>query len=497
MDLSVLKKKETLLTLVVTLGYIALNAHFMHKEFYLVNFLPVILGIVLLAFFSLDSLILLIVFLTPLSIPLSDILDGLSFDLALPTEPLLIGVTLLFVMKVLMEGKFDKKILGHPVSLAIYLNLVWILITSITSSMPMVSFKFFLARIWFLVAFYFIASQVFKDPAKMKTYIWLYVISFSLVIVYSLVRHVGLNLTQQTAHHVVQPFYNDHTSYGAMLAFFLPVLVGLKFTETDFNMVKRIFHWIALGLFSVALVFSYTRAAWVSLAGAAVIFILMSLRIKFFHLLFLGVILLGFIYSQRTEIFLQLEQNTQVSSDDLAEHIRSISNVANDASNRERLNRWSCALRMFKEKPLFGWGPGTYMFNYAPFQLEREKTIISTNAADLGNAHSEYIGPLSESGFPGAFTFILIVVMTIFTGFRIYNRSRDRKIRIFAMVLLLGLFTYYFHGVLNNFLDTDKASAVFWGFTAMIVILDIRTMDESAGRLRDKFQSEDSDIIKD
>jgi hypothetical protein len=29
------------------------------------------------------------------------------------------------------------------------------------------------------------------------------------------------------------------------------------------------------------------------------------------------------------------------------------------------------------------------------------------------------------------------------------------------------------HGFLNNFLDTDKASVPFWGFTAIIVAIDL------------------------
>jgi hypothetical protein len=37
----------------------------------------------------------------------------------------------------------------------------------------------------------------------------------------------------------------------------------------------------------------------------------------------------------------------------------------------------------------------------------------------------------------------------------------------------LGLMTYFIHGVLNNYLDTDKASVPFWGFIAMLVAIDI------------------------
>jgi hypothetical protein len=38
----------------------------------------------------------------------------------------------------------------------------------------------------------------------------------------------------------------------------------------------------------------------------------------------------------------------------------------------------------------------------------------------------------------------------------------------------LGLVTYYLHGGLNNFLDTDKASVPFWAFTAIIVLFDLK-----------------------
>jgi hypothetical protein len=40
--------------------------------------------------------------------------------------------------------------------------------------------------------------------------------------------------------------------------------------------------------------------------------------------------------------------------------------------------------------------------------------------------------------------------------------------------VLIGLTTYFLHGILNNFLDTDKASAAVWGFLAVLVALDVR-----------------------
>ena len=51
----------------------------------------------------------------------------------------------------------------------------------------------------------------------------------------------------------------------------------------------------------------------------------------------------------------------------------------------ERINRWKCAVSMFKEKPILGYGPGTYQFHYGVFQNHKDKTIISTNSGDMGN----------------------------------------------------------------------------------------------------------------
>jgi O-antigen ligase len=153
--------------------------------------------------------------------------------------------------------------------------------------------------------------------------------------------------------------------------------------------------------------------------------------------------------------------------------VQSISNISSDASNLERINRWASALRLFREKPIFGWGPGTYQFVYAPYQRSKEKTIISTNYGDMGNAHSEYIGPMSESGILGMLTFMGIIVTVIFTGLRVYKRAESKEVKLIGLMVMLGLITYYVHGLMNNFLDTDKASVPFWGFTAILVAMDL------------------------
>ena len=464
----------------ISISFVLLNVFFMVKRnSMLVNALPVILAILLVVIYSFDKIIYLVAFFAPLSLPLSEIMPGLGFDMYLPTEPLLVGLLLIFLIKLISDRGFDRQILTHPVSLAIYINLLWIFSTALTSTMPVVSFKFLLARIWFVVVLYFLTAKMFSEGKNMEKYIWLYVISLVIVIAYTLNRHLGYGIwNKEVANFVCNPFYKDHTSYGAALAMYLPFLMMFSFSSFV-TRKEKIIAIIVLIILVTGFVLSYTRAAWLSLIGAGAVYIIVKLKIRFKPLFITFITVLVLFFTFQNQIFMSLEQNSEQSSADFKTHISSMSNITSDASNLERINRWNCAIQMFEEKPVFGYGPGTYMFKYAPFQINANKTIISTNSADGGNAHSEYLGPLAESGILGMLTFLLIIGTVIYTAVHTYMRVTDRRLKSFVLAAFIGLVTYYIHGFLNNFLDTDKLSVPFWGFTAIIVAIDIYSRNQN------------------
>ena len=130
-------------------------------EFYYLWGLPIVVTVIGVALFKLDWLLLGIVFFTPLSQNLEKLEFGLG--IYLPTEPLMFGAMLFFFAKVVYDWKYDMRILKHPLSIAVLLNLVWIFICVFPSELPLVSFKFFVSRMWFVVPFYFMAIILFKD----------------------------------------------------------------------------------------------------------------------------------------------------------------------------------------------------------------------------------------------------------------------------------------------------------------------------------------------
>lgn len=441
-------------------------------------FVPVIFAILLTAVFSYKRIIWLAVFLTPLSIQLEELYYGLPFDMAIPTEPLLFGILILFAFSLAQGHRLDRKVTTHPVALAIYFYLGWIALTSVSSTLPLVSVKYLLVRIWYIVVFFFLMTYLFRNQKKMEQFVWLFTIAFIPVIIYTIFRHIQLGLhDNNAAHWVMDPFFNDHTSYGAVLAMLIPFLLGFAFAKW-IKPAHKVWVWGLLLFFIVAEILSFSRAAWLSLFAALGVWVILKLKIRFKTLAITAISLLLIVFAFQKQILMKLEQNSTDSSNNLMEHLNSMTNISTDASNLERINRWQCAIAMFREKPFLGWGPGTYAMSYASFQLTSQRTIISTNAGDGGNAHSEYLGALAEMGFVGMLSFIVLVIVVFYTAVRAYSRTSDKRIKTILMSAMLGLFTYYIHAFLNNFLDTDKAAVPFWGFTAMIVVLDIYTREQ-------------------
>jgi O-antigen ligase len=449
----------------------------------LIWLIPAGLAVVMMAVLSLEHLLLLTLFLTPLSIQISYLTGSAGFDLSVPTEPVLALLLFITLFKLIVTREFSVRLLRHPVTVLIGLYLVWTLVTSLTSTMPGVSFKTLAYRMWFIAGFYLIAAQLFSNERFTRKYIIAYSAGLSVVVIYFLVKAGGAGLlNQQFAHSACYPFYNDHTSFGASMAFLLAPLPVILIRKSS-DVISRVFVSAMIILFIAGFIFSYSRAAWVSLIAALVLSLILWLRMP---VRLLTVTAAGFIVAMVFSagwIWQKMDSTTEDSSADLGQHLRSSSNISTDQSNLERINRWKCAYRMSQEKPLFGWGPGTYQFNYGPFQKASEKTIISTDFGDAGNAHSEYLGTMSESGLPGALLYLLITVFTVITGIRVWYKEKRTYAGYFALAILTGLMTYVIHGIMNSFLDSDKIAALWWGFAAVLVSMDIKEKEEQARQI--------------
>ncbi|HPV56894.1 MAG TPA: O-antigen ligase family protein, partial [Tenuifilaceae bacterium] len=346
---------------------------------------------------------------------------------------------LLIIAKSLLNHKFDLKLTNHPVFWAIVFYLGWLLITSFASEMPLVSFKYTLVRVWFIAVFFFIAYLFFQRNSRyFLLYTGGYLGGLLIVILISLNTQFERGLFSKfSAHGACNPYFTDHTSYGAAIALVIPIVASFIFAAKSKRM-KWFLSAFAFFLTS-ALVLSYSRAAWLSLIfGIGIWFVWwLKIKIRTILLITLTIVALAFIFQNRISWWLNSYETA--SSGNLQEHLHSVVNVKTDDSNVERLNRWVAAIRMAEEKPTFGWGPGTYMFQYAPYQASYLRTLESSNLGQKGNAHSEYLGLMAEAGWPGVLGYISILLLVFYRGFKLLKLHSSINERFLVLGALIGL----------------------------------------------------------
>ena len=459
--------------LLAGIAYLVLSLYFIWQDQAYLSLFPIGLIAIYFAIYYSEWAFLSIAFLTPLSINIEDWTD--SFGLFVPTEPLLFGFMLLFIMLQFRKPIIQPEIWKNPIIWAAGFYLFWIFITSITSTHPITSFKFLMARLWFIIPILVFGTAIFSDFKNVKRFIWLFLIGMMIAILYTLVVHASYRFGEKESHWVMWPFFKDHTIYGAIVALIVPLVFGLYFYKKHSPLVQA----IIIGFITITLLglyFSYTRAAWLSVIAALGVWALIQFKIKFRLIAGIALILGGILFFSWDAIQIEMGRNKyEHTTEEFGERLQSATNVTTDASNLERINRWSCAISMYKERPFFGFGPGTYAFEYARFQEPKNLTIISTNFGNMGNAHSEYLGPLAEMGTIGIITMLLIVSAIFYKGITLYNRwpKEDRETRVLLMSMILALSTYFVHAVLNNFLDTDKAAVPIWGMCAIFIALEV------------------------
>jgi O-antigen ligase len=372
------------------------------------------------------------------------------------------------------KGFLPLYIWRSPLIWAIVIYILWMLLSALTSSHPIVSFKFILARLWFIVPVLFFGTYFFQKRSNRISFIWLFIVATVIVIIYTLIHHSFYGFGEKEGHWVMSPFFKDHTIYGAIVALILPLAVGLYFYKKHNPLVQMTLISLIV-IILIGLVLSYTRAAWLSVLGSVGLALVLYYKISWKPIAVLAGAGLIVVLIRWDQIQMELERNKyEHTTEAFDERLQSAANISTDASNLERINRWSCAIAMFKERPIMGYGPGTYAFEYAPFQQPENLTIISTNFGDMGNAHSEYLGALAETGLIGMLSLIGVVAAIFFTGITLYHRlpKENKEDRIIVLSTIMALSTYFIHAFLNNYLDTDKAAVPIWGICAMWLVYE-------------------------
>jgi putative inorganic carbon (hco3(-)) transporter len=373
-----------------------------------------------------------------------------SWSLDVPSEPLLAGIGLYLGWLFLQQPGLVWRVFRSQIWLVCSFGwLLWMGITVCFSSMPMVSLKYWVvdAGHWWVLALGFSCW-----PQLLRRALPWYLFSMVFVAVFSMMQHSQYQFRVDQALLAPMPFFYNHTMYGAVLA----MSVVWMLSPDLYWPISRRWRWCLAGVLVLALALSASRAAAASLVLAGMVSIFY--RINQPRRWWLGGALLvvgGLVY--------------QVGGGVLAQK------RASDVSYQERLNRWDCAASMLAARGWVGYGPGTFAFQYQPFQRPEKRTRISLDAAPTqrgpdtygrgGGAHSEYWQAAAETGWPGLLLWLALVLVLLRAGFlRIFGRIQPQV----YLPATLALVTFFSHAVVNNFLHDGRIALLVWASAAWL-----------------------------
>lgn len=466
------------LSAILILLLIAVNGLFIYwgNQIASITFITLLLVFIYSFQYSLttNSVLKFIVVTTPLAIPIP--LAGQdSFKLSFPTEIVSAILFICLFARYFFKSGIKSHILNHPLTILLGIDVFYSLTLCLVSTDPMISFKRSLLKLLYLGIYYIVMTNWISDSKSKHKIFFLYSIGLIIPALYTLYMHAQFDFTVQSAYDACYPFYKDHTIYGACLAFVIPFFIVWILNKTNRSNKYFLAVLMLAALLFIAEIFSYSRAAWISVISAFVLIALTKVRINTTHIIVALVVFGSFLIINGPRILEQL-QSTETTQKDVSviDHFETVTNINNDVSNLERINRWVCALRMFEDKPWFGFGPGTYASQYGPYQSTNYMTRISTLHGNMGNAHSEYLGALAETGIIGLFLLLVITFYCIDIALKnYYSPHTQRKHRTVILGAVGGLITFFVHSLFNSFMDYDKMAILVYGSMAVLVSLDI------------------------
>ena len=403
--------------------------------------------------------------------------------LSVPAEPLALILAPTVLLTFFQNPNLLREYFREPILWALAALHISLLLSMAFSGMFLVSAKYvFIVTVFVLVGVFAFAELWQRDDFSMQKVLRILVfpaLFFSLFAVYNLLPY---RFNPGAASLIGLPFFKDHTVFSATFSMFVPLFVLWNTFKTSTKKSDWIFPAVGIALL-FALFISSSRAAWLAilLAGAFYGFVRIGGTLKLFGLGF-GLFLLSlwfFADSIEEKLFVNQYKSTEAAGG-LQEQALSVTNINSDVSNMERLNRWKSAIAMGLDRPFVGFGPGTYQFEYFPYQRDADKTYISVDSpfntivGRGGSAHSEYLLLFSESGFAGMLAWIALQIALLFSFFNIWNGNLEKRDKNLALATYLGVLTYTVHSLFNNYLNSAQFGLSWWMLVGALLYLAIK-----------------------
>lgn len=446
----------------------------MHTEFYPIAAVPIILLIAGAAAINIRFVYFFLLFLLPLSIEF-EVTNSLRTDF--PTEPVMGGLMLVTLAYLGYNiNRIDLRFFSNPLNLLVALHYSWILVVVINSPNQLVSWKYFLAKSWYITTFFVLTGLAISNFKLFKKAFWVIMIPLTAMVLQTMVRHGLVGFSFEDVNTQMWPFFRNHVTYAGMITAFLPFIFLARTWYEKGTFKRRFLNWMII-LYLIAIYLSFTRACTLALAVAAVTYFIIKWNLLRQTLVVsVIVVAIGFNYlaSNHRYLALQPDYKKTVHHEDFDDHMLATFQ-GQDASSMERLNMWVAGILMAPERPIFGYGPGNFYPTYKSYTVPGFHTYLSENEDGL-TVHNYFILMLVEQGYIGLGIFVLLTLAIFWYGQNLYRRAGPEHKGV-VMAILLCMVIIYVNLLLSDLVETDKIGSLYFICIALLINVSIWVKD--------------------
>jgi len=320
----------------------------------------------------------------------------------------------------------------------------------------------------FFVIYFLMLISVFRFKKDWKILISLFLLSALVLSAYS-----WLNYRNQIR---LFGLFGNPAYFGAFLLIamgFASVAIRESFVTSDRFLNNRITKSLLIFLlffFAVTLFYTGTRGCYTGLVTA-------FLSMTFLALLFLRenkkllislVSATGVFIVLLTSIFIFADYPI-VKDNIIISRIKDLREFEELSSVQERLSVWKIAIRGFKDKPVFGWGPE----NFGPVFNKYYDYKVGLNEPWFDKAHNQFLEVLSTGGIILFTAYLFWVFSVFYLIFRIFKQKR-----LLAVILASTYFGYLVQGMF--LFDTLPLYLALFPFLAFVSSEYERTYKEAS-----------------
>lgn len=312
-------------------------------------------------------------------------------------------------------------------------------------------------------------GETIGELLRILSFFLLYLAARELIVDWSAFRRIALAFAGSMLIPVIVGFYqvitqtgltfadSTNRAYGTfghpnVMAFYL--VLGISFLFLNWPLLKTRLHsrWVILGLLSLGLFLTQTRGAWLGLIVSFAVIGIIRYRRVFLGGLFglaMLVAILPTVNSVTTSVF-NLDLQTVPGVKEV------IARQADQSSYQWRLDVWTEMSRRFYERPIGGFGLGSF------------PTVRSLQVFDFFQgvgAHNDYLRILIELGMLGALAYIaLIVSIFIYLG-RLYRFLGQHSLAL-PVLSLIGFSAAFV--VMSLFDNLLQSTPVMWAYFILL-----------------------------